>query len=152
VAVAAAPGRVLVPGLALRDIVKGAGKSHTARQRDTLPIVMHGADNMWTVECAGSQTTLRTLPDYEYPNIPPLPAVIGHVDGAAFAAAAGQVIPAAGRDDTLPVLTAVRIEWDGDALTLAATDRYLLRTTKTWGQGQPTAASDLDGVGAQQRR
>ena len=31
---------------------------------------------------------------------------------------------AAGRDDTLPVLTGVRIEIEGDTVTLAATDRY----------------------------
>ena len=144
VAVAAAPGRVLVPGLALRDIVKGAGKSHTARQRDRLPIVMHGADTVWTVECAGTQTTLRTLPDDEYPSVPPLPALIGHVDGAAFAAAVGQVISAAGRDDTLPVLTAVRIEWDRDTLTLAATDRYRLAVrTVAWRPADPAATGTL---------
>ena len=37
-----------------------------------------------------------------------------------------QVAVAAGRDDTLPVLTGIRIEIDGDTVTLAATDRYRL--------------------------
>ena len=33
---------------------------------------------------------------------------------------------AAGRDDTLPSLTGVRIEIEGDTLTLISTDRYRL--------------------------
>jgi len=33
---------------------------------------------------------------------------------------------AAGRDDTLPVLTGIRVEIDGEDVTLAATDRYRL--------------------------
>jgi len=37
-----------------------------------------------------------------------------------------QVAIAAGRDDTLPVLTGIRVEIDGDTVTLAATDRYRL--------------------------
>jgi DNA polymerase-3 subunit beta len=40
--------------------------------------------------------------------------------------AIGQVLPAASRDDTLPVLTAVSLDVHGDVLTLAATDRYRL--------------------------
>ena len=43
-----------------------------------------------------------------------------------FAAAVGQVSIAAGRDDTLPVLTGVRLEIEGEKITLAATDRYRL--------------------------
>ena len=37
-----------------------------------------------------------------------------------------QVAIAAGRDDTLPVLTGVRVEIEGDRITLVATDRYRL--------------------------
>jgi DNA polymerase III subunit beta len=43
-----------------------------------------------------------------------------------LAAAIGQVTPAASRDDTLPMLTAVNVELDGKTMTLAATDRYRL--------------------------
>ena len=45
---------------------------------------------------------------------------------ASFAAAVAQVSIAAGRDDTLPVLTGVRLEIDGEKITMAATDRYRL--------------------------
>jgi DNA polymerase-3 subunit beta len=42
-------------------------------------------------------------------------------------------VVASGRDDTLPVLTGVRLEIDGNRLTLAATDRYRLAMRElTW--------------------
>jgi len=50
----------------------------------------------------------------------------GTADGGVLAAAIGQVTPAASRDDTLPMLTAVSVELDGKTMTLAATDRYRL--------------------------
>ena len=43
-----------------------------------------------------------------------------------LAVAAAQVVPAASRDDTLPMLTGVCLDIDGETLTLAATDRYRL--------------------------
>jgi DNA polymerase-3 subunit beta len=48
------------------------------------------------------------------------------MDGGLLAAAISQVGPAASRDDTLPMLTGVCLDIDGDTLTLAATDRYRL--------------------------
>jgi DNA polymerase-3 subunit beta len=52
------------------------------------------------------------------------------------------VAVAAGRDDTLPMLTGVRLEIDADRLTLAATDRYRLAVRElTWNPGDPTSAS-----------
>jgi DNA polymerase-3 subunit beta len=48
------------------------------------------------------------------------------------------VAVAAGRDDTLPVLTGIRIELDGEDVTLAATDRYRLAVrTLRWQPSDP---------------
>src|SRR3954467_15106164 len=55
-----------------------------------------------------------------------MPEVAGTLGSDAFAAAVASVAVAAGRDDTLPVLTGIRIEIDGEDVTLAATDRYRL--------------------------
>ena len=53
--------------------------------------------------------------------------------GDVFAAAVAQVSVAAGRDDTLPVLTGVRLEIEGEKITMAATDRYRLAVRElTW--------------------
>jgi DNA polymerase-3 subunit beta len=77
-----------------------------------------------TVVCGSSRFTLHTLPVEEYPALPQMPSATGTVPGEVFASAAAQVAIAAGRDDTLPVLTGVRIEIEGDTVTLASTDRY----------------------------
>jgi DNA polymerase-3 subunit beta len=70
-----------------------------------------------------------------------MPTVAGTIPAASFAAAVAQVAIAAGRDDTLPVLTGVRLEMDGERLTLAATDRYRLAVSEvTWRPGSADAA------------
>ena len=46
---------------------------------------------------------------------------------------------AAGRDDTLPTLTGIRVEIDGSTITLAATDRYRLAVREfTWTPASPS--------------
>ena len=78
------------------------------------------------LSCGSSRFTLPTLPLDEYPTLPELPQVAGTVGSDAFAAAVAAVAVAAGRDDALPVLTGIRVEIDGEQVTLAATDRYRL--------------------------
>jgi DNA polymerase-3 subunit beta len=58
-----------------------------------------------------------------------------------FTEAVGQVAVAAGRDDTLPMLTGIRVEISGDKVVLAATDRFRLAVRElTWA----TASPDVD--------
>ena len=66
------------------------------------------------------------MPVEDYPTLPEMPEMAGTIDAAAFAAAVAQVAIAAGRDDTLPMLTGVRMELEGATLALLATDRYRL--------------------------
>src|SRR5215472_11901262 len=81
----------------------------------------HGGPELWQ-----RRVHAVSLPLEEYPALPEQPAPAGTVDGGVLAVAAAQVVPAASRDDTLPMLTAVCLEIDGETLTLAATDRYRL--------------------------
>ena len=78
------------------------------------------------VTCGSARFTLLTLPVEDYPALPDMPAASGSLRGDGFAAAVAQVAIAAGRDDTLPVLTGVRLEIEGEKITMAATDRYRL--------------------------
>jgi DNA polymerase-3 subunit beta len=55
-----------------------------------------------------------------------MPETAGTVDAATFASAVSQVAIAAGRDETLPLMTGVRMEIEGETLALLATDRYRL--------------------------
>jgi DNA polymerase-3 subunit beta len=85
------------------------------------------ADSGRAVLTCGSATfNLLTMPEDEYPALPEMPPAAGQVGSDAFATAVAQAAIAAGRDDTLPALTGVRMEIEGDTLTLIATDRYRL--------------------------
>jgi DNA polymerase-3 subunit beta len=66
------------------------------------------------------------MPVDEYPSLPDMPAAAGTVASDRFAAAVSQAVVAAGRDDMLPALTGVRIEIEGDSISLLATDRFRL--------------------------
>ena len=113
----AAAGAALVPGRLLAEIT---------RSLPSLPVeVDHEKDDV-TVTCGPASFTLVTLPVKEYPRLPELPRLAGTVDGGVLATAIGQVAPAASRDDTLPVITGVNLEIDGDTIRLVATDRYRL--------------------------
>ena len=113
----AEPGTVLVPGRLLVEIVRSLPQ-HAVEFADDPDGV--------SVTCGDAVFMLTPLPLAEYPELPELPQLAGTADGAALAAAIAQVTPAASRDDTLPMLTAVNVELDGKTMTLAATDRYRL--------------------------
>jgi DNA polymerase-3 subunit beta len=67
-----------------------------------------------------------------------MPGSSGTVDSAVFAEAVAQTAVAAGRDDTLPMLTGIRVEIDGETLTLAATDRFRLAVRElNWTPDRP---------------
>ena len=126
---AAETGRVLVPGRLLADIV---------RALPALPVDLRLEGSRVVLTCGAARFTLPTLPVEDYPALPPMPTTAGSLESDVFAAAVAQVALAAGRDDTLPVLTGVRIEIDGEQLTLAATDRYRLAVrTLAWRPEQP---------------
>jgi DNA polymerase-3 subunit beta len=128
-ATVAEAGRVLVPGRLLADIVR----SLPAQPVD---LRLEGARVVLT--CGAARFTLPTLPVEDYPALPDMPTTTGSLESELFAAAVGQVAIAAGRDDTLPVLTGVRLEIEGEQLTLAATDRYRLAVrTLNWKPEQP---------------
>src|SRR5690606_33763497 len=65
----------------------------------------------------------------------------GSMAGDSFTQAVHQVSIAADRGDTLPILTGVRVEIDGEKVTLLATDRYRLAMRElTWNPGSSDAS------------
>ena len=108
-------GRVLVLGRRLLDICKVLPDG---------PVNCALDGTRFVVEAGGTSFGLSTLPRDEYPTPPEPPGAYGTVDAAAFATAVAQIAVAAGRDDTLPVLTGVQLRLDGDEMTLSASDRY----------------------------
>ncbi len=108
-------GDVLVSGRLLADI---------ARSLPNKPVDLTSDDSKLELVCGSARFTLQTLPVADYPNLPDMPAATGSAESDTFAKAVSQVVVAAGRDELLPVFTGVRVEIEGDTISLLATDRY----------------------------
>lgn len=111
------PGSTLVSGRLLADI---------ARALPAKPVEVTVSGQKMHIRCGSSNFTLPTMPVEDYPQLPDMPAGTGSANVDAFSEAVGQVAVAAGRDDTLPMLTGVRMEISGEDVTLIATDRFRL--------------------------
>ena len=110
-------GEVLVSGRLLADISKSLPSKPVSVELDGQKV---------NLVCGSSHFTLAVMPLDEYPLLPAQPKGIGAIDSSTLSQAVSQVSIAASRDDTLPLLTGVRIEINGPAITLLATDRYRL--------------------------
>lgn len=110
-------GEALVSGRLLREIANALPHKPVQFALDGTKV---------SVTCGASRFTLATMPVDQYPTLPELPERAGVVDGAALQQAVSQVTSAASRDETLPILTAVRLEIEGSTISLLATDRYRL--------------------------
>ena len=138
----AEPGTTLVSGRLLADITKSL-------PQQTIEVVTEDGDRKAQLTCGSSRFSLQTLPREDYPSLPAMPDSAGSLPGDVFAAAVAQVAVAVGRDDTLPVLTGIRVEFEGDRLVLAATDRYRLAVRElSWTPGR----TDLSTVALVQGR
>ncbi|WP_327422588.1 DNA polymerase III subunit beta [Streptomyces sp. NBC_01527] len=128
-------GRVLVMGRRLLDVCRVLPES---------PVVCAVEGSQFSVTGGGARFGLSVLPLDDYPALPPLPGVLGAVDSEEFAAAVAHVAVAAGRDDTLPTLTGIRVGLDGDTMTLAATDRYRFAVrTLAWKPATADVSADV---------
>lgn len=127
-------GSILVSGRLLKEIAN-------ALPHKPVDFALDGTKV--SVTCGASRFTLATMPVDQYPALPSLPTQSGTVDGAALQAAVSQVTSAASRDETLPILTGIRMEIEGSTISLLATDRYRLALRElSW---KPSAA-DISAV------
>jgi DNA polymerase III subunit beta len=120
----ASPGSVLVSGRLLSDITRALPDK---------PVDFHVDGNRVALTCGSARFSLPTMAVEDYPTLPTLPEETGTLPAEVFAEAISQVAIAAGRDDTLPMLTGIRVEISGETVVLAATDRFRLAVRElTW--------------------
>ena len=128
----ASPGRVLVSGRLLSDIT---------RALPAKPVDVSVEGTRVALTCGSARFSLPTMAVEDYPTLPALPEETGVISADLFTEAIGQVAVAAGRDDTLPMLTGIRVEISGETVVLAATDRFRLAVRElTWS----TASADME--------
>lgn len=129
------PGRVAVAGKLLSDIV-GTMPS------DAIEVTTDG--KVMTLKARSSRFELPLVPLDDYPQLPTLPEVTGKISPAVLTGAVTQVAAAAGRDDTLPMLTGIHVEIEGENVKLTATDRFrLAQRHLTWEPAAPGVQADL---------
>ena len=127
-------GTVLVSGRLLNEI---------ARSLPNKPVEMVSDHTQVELICGSARFSLQTLPVEEYPTLPEMPTQTGLVDASVFEKSVSQVVIAAGRDELLNVFTGVRVEINGDRLSLLATDRYRMALKElTWQPSSP----DIEGA------
>lgn len=111
------PGRIAVAGKLLADIVSNLPAK---------PVEVTTEGNKMKLKGGSAKFELPLMSLDDYPQLPELPEVTGEIAPAALTAAVTQVASAAGRDDTLPMLTGIHMEIAGNHLKLTATDRFRL--------------------------
>jgi DNA polymerase-3 subunit beta len=123
-------------------LVSGRLLAEISRSLPARPVQITSEGGKAVLSCGSATFTLLTMPEEEYPALPEMPPAAGSVGSDAFASAVSQSATAAGRDDTLPALTGVRIEIEGDTLTLISTDRYRLAVRELrWSPARPDLAA-----------
>jgi len=121
-------GQVLVSGKLLADITR-------ALPNKPVDVTVDGTRVLIT--CGSAKFSLPTMPVEDYPQLPSMPQQTGSLPVDLFSEAVSQVAVAAGKDDTLPMLTGIRVEIEGTNVVLAATDRFRLAVRQL--EWMPTA-------------
>ena len=122
-------GSILVLGKLLADITKSlpAAKTYLSTDGSTL-----------TITSGKSTFTMQLMPDNEYPDLPVVPAKLGQVDARTFAQAVAQASVAVSREENRPVLTGIRVQFQGNKVIMSSTDRFRLsRSSFTWTPENP---------------
>ncbi|WP_312979556.1 DNA polymerase III subunit beta [Corynebacterium sp.] len=114
-AVAAEDGEVLVAGRVFADII---------HRLPNKPVVITATSSAVQITCGRSKVELPALNLDDYPPLPDTPEQVGAMNGHDLTKAISAVATASSRDDTLPMLTGVKLTAADGKLTLAATDRF----------------------------
>lgn len=122
-------GSVLVLGKLLADITKSlpAAKTYLSTDGSTM-----------TITSGKSTFTMQLMPDAEYPDLPVIPSKLGQVNAQTFTQAVTQASVAVSREKNRPVLTGIRVQFQGDKVIMSSTDRFRLsRSSFTWTPENP---------------
>lgn len=108
---------VIVPGRLLAEIVRALPKKTAQFQVKSGKL---------EVQCGSSKFRLNTMSADDYPAPPTAGNPLGCVSADTLFPHVSRALTAASRDDTLPLLAAVRFEFNDGQLSVLSTDRYRL--------------------------
>ncbi len=110
-------GKILVSGKLLADISK-------LLPNKPVTITLDGSKAL--IKCGTSKFVLPTMNIDEYPSINDMPQILGTVDSQSFFNLINQIKISASKDDMIPVLSSVKIDFIGNKISMTTTDRFRL--------------------------
>jgi DNA polymerase-3 subunit beta len=114
------PGSITVPARTLLELVATLPPERVDMDLDVRTLTLH-------LRCGAKSANIKGMDANEYPLMPAFDAEHAiPVNARAFKEMVDQVVFSAAREDNRPILTGVMMRFDGDVLTLAAADGYLL--------------------------
>lgn len=113
-------GAITVPARLLTEFVNSL-------PNDTISIELTESPPGIKLTCARFNATINGTSAQDFPPIPSIESgAVAQVSSDSLRGAIERVVFAAANDDTRPVLTGVKVEIEGDAITLAAADGFRL--------------------------
>src|ERR671931_2428936 len=128
---------VVVPGRLLADLVRLLPDASVSLSYDE-------GDGVLEVSSGSYASKVNVFSAEDFPRLPSLDISLHTVDAAALLGTIDKVARAASRDESRPVLTGILVRFEGDKLTMAATDSYRLSVKETDLSGGQ--ASDLEAI------
>jgi DNA polymerase-3 subunit beta len=117
-------GVVVVPGRLLADLVR-------LLPGDEVTLAHEEGEGVVAVTSGSHSSRLNVYSAEDFPRLPPVDGELHEVDAPSLLETIEKVARAASRDESRPVLTGILVRFDGDTLTMAATDSYRLAVKQT---------------------
>jgi DNA polymerase-3 subunit beta len=120
----AGDGAVVIPGRLLADLVRLLPDA-------SVTLAFDGGDGVLEVTSGSYASKLNVFSAEDFPRLPSLDVSLHTIDAPALLGTIDKVARAASRDESRPVLTGILVRFEGDKLTMAATDSYRLSVKET---------------------
>jgi DNA polymerase-3 subunit beta len=117
-------GAVVVPGRLLADLVRLLPDTSVSLAYDE-------GDGVLGVTSGSYASKVNVFSAEDFPRLPALDVALHTIDASALLGTIDKVARAASRDESRPVLTGILVRFEGDKLTMAATDSYRLSVKET---------------------
>jgi DNA polymerase-3 subunit beta len=120
----AGDGAVVIPGRLLADLVRLLPDA-------SVTLAFDGGDGVLEVTSGSYASKVNVFSAEDFPRLPSLDVSLHTIDAPALLGTIDKVARAASRDESRPVLTGILVRFQGDKLTMAATDSYRLSVKET---------------------
>lgn len=117
-------GAVVVPGKLLTDLVR-------LLPDESVSLAYNQGDGVLEVTSGRYASKVNVFSAEDFPRLPGLDVQLHTIAAPALLGTIEKVARAASRDESRPVLTGILVKFEGDRLTMAATDSYRLSVKET---------------------